>query len=282
MADGHAGESASSRASAGPFGMLNTMCNLFSPTPKNDVEVFIRRLVRHAVQLDDHDASKPVGPFGAGPFIRADGDVWRGQVGQWGLIRPGQRERIDHIQPKAAPGRKPPAPRPRSTNNARIEGIDSKPTFAEAWRQGRRCLVPADWYAEPNWETGRNIWWHLKRADGLPWFLAGLWSEWTDPQTGEIVPNFTLLTCNCDGHPLLGRLHKPERDPGTGEVLPAAQQDKRALTHVPPSHWDQWLQGTVADALALVAPAPTEAFDLADALRTDQALQRPTQTGSLF
>ncbi|MDE2434501.1 MAG: SOS response-associated peptidase family protein [Burkholderiales bacterium] len=72
-------------------------------------------------------------------------------------------------------GRKPPAPRPRSTNNARIEGIETKPTFALAWKAGRRCLVPADWYAEPNWETGKNIWRHLKRAGGLPWMLAGLW-----------------------------------------------------------------------------------------------------------
>jgi putative SOS response-associated peptidase YedK len=270
------------------------MCNLYSPTPKNDAEVFVRRMVRNGFRMDDFDASRPVGPFGAGAFIRAEGEGLIGQVGQWGLIRPGQRERVELMQPKPAAGRKPPAPRPRSTNNARIEGIASKPTFAEAWRTGRRCLIPANWYAEPNWETGKNIWWHLRRADGLPWFLAGLWSEWADPQTGEIVPNFTMLTCNCDGHPLLGRLHKPERDPQTGQVLPPDQQDKRSLAHIEPSNWARWLRGTVAEAQTLVSPAPLEMFDLSDAQATDVALQgqaqaqtqtqAPTQpqTGSLF
>lgn len=233
----------------------------------------MRRMVRVGFRFDDYDASKPVGPFGAGSFIRAEGEGLRGQVGQWGLIRPGQPERIDYIHPRAAPGRKAPAPRPRSTNNARIEGIEKKPTFADAWCNGRRCLVPANWYAEPNWETGKNVWWHLKRADGLPWFLAGLWSEWTDPHTGEIVPNFTMITCNCDGHPLLGRLHKPEPD------LPPDAQDKRSLVHVAPEHWGHWLRGTEEDARALVKPQSAEVFDQGDAQRTDALL---SGSGSLF
>jgi len=252
------------------------MCNLYRPTPNNDVEVFVRRMVRTGLKLDDYDASKPVGPFGTGAFIRAEGDGLRSQVGQWGLIRPGQRVRIDYIVGKAQPGHKPPAPRPRSTNNARIEGIETKPTFREAWAQGRRCLVPANWYAEPNWETGKCVWWHLARADALPWMLAGLWSEWTDPHTGELVPNFTMITCNCDTHPLLRRLHKP--DP----KLPANAQDKRSLIHLEPAVWSQWLQGTEADARDLIRPAPAQLFDLADATRTDALLDGGGATGSLF
>lgn len=38
---------------------------------------------------------------------------------------------------------------------------------------------------EPYWGTGKNIWWRFWREDGEPWALAGLWSEWTDPETGE-------------------------------------------------------------------------------------------------
>jgi putative SOS response-associated peptidase YedK len=252
------------------------VCNLYSPTSKRDLEVFVRRMVRGTLRLDEYDASKPVGPLGAGAFIRPDGQDLRWQVGQWGLIRPGQPERIDYIQPKATPGRKPPAPRPRSTNNARIEGIEKKPTFADSWRKGRRCLVPANWYAEPNWETGKNIWWHLKRADGLPWFLAGLWSEWTDPQTGELVPNFTMITCNCDGHPLLGRLHKPE--PG----LPPDAQDKRSLIHVDAVNWDQWLLGTESEARDLIEPQPAAVFNQSDALATSALLSGGPESGTLF
>ena len=139
-------------------------------------------------------------------------------------------------------------------------------------RQGQRCLILADWYQEPNWETGKNIWWRLRRADGAPWALAGLWSEWTDPQTGELVPNFTMITCNCDGHPLLGRLHKP--DP----KLPPDQQDKRAVAHIDPMDWHTWLHGAQADALELVRPQVTEVFDLSDARATDALLASPQRS----
>jgi hypothetical protein len=182
------------------------------------------------------------GPFGTGLFIRQVGDHLRGQLGQWGLIRPGQTARVDYIQPKALAGKK----------------------------------APATWYAEPNWETGKNIWWHLKRADGQPWFLAGLWSEWTDQASGEVVPNFTMITCNCDNHPLLGRLHKP--DP----KLAPDQQDKRSLAHIDPGNWDQWLHGTEAEARELIQPQPLTVFDMSDASRTDALLADPAESGSLF
>lgn len=236
------------------------MCNLYHVTPKVDFEVYVRR---HAEGWDlaEHEL-RTVGPNQDGVFYRASRDRVVGQVGQWGMIRPGQPERVDYL-PSKVPGKRG---RPRSTNNARIEGIDRKVTFRAAWSAGQRCLVPAAWYQEPNWETGKNIWWQLRRADGDPWMLAGLWSEWVDPQTGEVVPNFTMITTNCDHHPLLNRLHKPDPD------LPPDAQDKRSLAHIEPVDWDRWLRGTLDDALALVRPPPLEAFDLGDAQRTDAVL----------
>lgn len=236
------------------------MCNLYHVSPKDDFAIYIRR---HAAgwMMPDYEM-RTVGPNQPGVFFRAAGPDVVGEVGQWGLIRPGQPERIDYL-PSKVPGKRG---RPRSTNNARIEGIEKKATFKAAWLSGRRCLVPAAWYQEPNWETGKNIWWQLKRADGDPWMLAGLWSEWTDLKTGELVPNFTMLTTNCDSHPLLNRLHKPDPE------LPPDAQDKRSLVHVNPADWEQWLRGSVDEALQLVRPPALEAFDLADAVKTDQAL----------
>jgi hypothetical protein len=37
-----------------------------------------------------------------------------------------------------------------------------------------------------------------------------------------------MITQNCDGHPLLALMHKPEVDKD-GRVLPVNQQDKRAV-----------------------------------------------------
>ena len=228
------------------------MCNLYAISPKGEAE---RAVAAAGWRLSGADwGQRTVGPSQQGVFLVAGAeDELRAVLGQWGMIRPGQ------------PARQP--EKRYQTNNARVESVAEKPTYRHAWARGQRCLIPAEWYAEPNWETGKNIWWHLKRADGAPWFLAGLWSEWTDPATGEVVPNFTALTVNCDDHPMLARLHKP--DP----KLPADQQDKRSLAHIEAQPWEQWLHGTVDDALQLVRPAPVESFDQADALKTDRLLE---------
>jgi len=64
-----------------------------------------------------------------------------------------------------------------------------------------------------------------------------------------------MITVNCDGHPLLGRLHKP--DP----KLPDDAQDKRSVVPIEFEDVDAWLHGTVEQAKALVQlPAP-EVFD---------------------
>ena len=123
-----------------------------------------------------------IGPNQDGPFLRlVDGGI-KEEVGQWGLIRPGMPTRVEMTKG-----------RPRLTNNCRSETMASKPTFRQSWREGRRCLIPAWSFDEPNYETKKNVWWQMSRADGLPWGLAGLWSEWTDPESGELVMSYTMI-----------------------------------------------------------------------------------------
>jgi len=59
--------------------------------------------------------------------------------------------------------------------------------------------------------TVKSISWGFARADGEAWALAGIWSEWQDKETGEIVPSYSMITQNCDGHPLMALMHRPER-----------------------------------------------------------------------
>jgi putative SOS response-associated peptidase YedK len=115
--------------------------------------------------------------------------------------------------------------------------------------------VPAESFFEPCWESGRNVWWRFRRADGQPWGLAGLWNTWTDLRSGEIVESYTLLTLNADAHPLMRRMHKP--DP----KLPADRQDKRSVVPVALEDVDTWLFGTQAEAAALIRLTPAEDFD---------------------
>jgi len=225
------------------------MCNLYHMAPRDHVERYFR------AQLPDGYHEAAVGPYNSGLILRAAPAGLQALMAQWGMIAPGARARR-------------PDSRAILTNNARAESVATRPTYRDAWRSGQRCLIPCAWYQEPNWETGRNIWWRLRRADGQPWALGGIWSTWTDPATGEIVPSYSMLTINCDGHPLLGRLHKP--DP----KLPPDGQDKRATVMLEPEHWQAWLQGSEAEARALLQVPPVERFDLSETAATDAALAR--------
>ena len=115
------------------------MCNLYHVSPKGDLSTYFRALPTPGLM------EAPVGPFGGGIFLRRIEGELVGTLGQWGLIRPGQPGRIDYLPARPGPDGKARKPRPRSTNNARIEGIESKPTFKAAWKSGQRCLVPAQW-----------------------------------------------------------------------------------------------------------------------------------------
>ena len=226
------------------------MCNLYHMAPRDHVERYFR------VQVPEGYREMAVGPYNTGLILHGAADGLQPLMAQWGMVAPGSRARR-------------PESRAILTNNARAESIASRPTYRDAWRRGQRCLIPCAWYQEPNWETGKNIWWRLTRADGAPWALGGIWSTWTDPATGEIVPSYSMITVNCDGHPLLGRLHKP--DP----KLPADAQDKRSVVALEPEDWQAWLQGDEATARSLLRAPPLERFDPTVSHPTDEALRRP-------
>ena len=188
-----------------------------------------------------------IGPMQDGPFVRAQGEL---AVGQWTLIPDGSGTPI----PQDRNGRR------LSTNNTRREKLKIRASIAHPiWSRGQRCLIPAVDFDEPYWGTGANIWWRFARADGKLWALGGLWNDWIDPATGEVVSSYSMLTQNCDAHPLLKLMHKPERDKN-GNVLPPEKQDKRAVVPIEREHWDQWLHGTPAQADALIQLPALEVF----------------------
>ena len=59
----------------------------------------------------------------------------------------------------------------------------------------------------------------------------------------------------------LKRMHKPERDPATKEVLPPEKQDKRSVIPIELGDVDQWLAGTVEEAQELLKLTPVDVFD---------------------
>jgi putative SOS response-associated peptidase YedK len=221
------------------------MCNRYAPPRPQDI---IRRWRPRQAVVDFPPG--PVFPRSPAPFLRAarprtDGadvdDVPELVVGLWGLV------------PSFAKS----ARLPYATHNARFEELSAKASYRQPWARGQRCIIPAAWFDEPCWETGRNVWWRFRRADGQSWALAGLWNTWTDPLTGELVESYTMLTINADAHPLMRRMHKP--DP----ALPPDGQDKRSVVVLRPEDEAIWLHGCPAEAAAVVGLAPVEDFDAA-------------------
>lgn len=53
--------------------------------------------------------------------------------------------------------------------------------------------------------------------------VASLWDQCTDTTTGEIVTSFTMLTVKADGHPVMGRFHRPGDEKCSAVVLETRQ-----------------------------------------------------------
>ena len=212
------------------------MCNRYVAPSEGDIERFWQ--VSRGPQPFD---LREVFPRAPGPFIRALPTAPESElvVGQWGLIPWFAKEaRLSY-----------------STNNARFEEIAHKASFKQSWQSGQRCIVPAWSFDEPCWESGHNVWWRFRRADGTPWGLAGLWNTWIDKTTGEVHESYTVLTINADQHPLMRRMHKP--DP----KLPPDAQDKRSVVAIELSDCDSWLRGDRQSAIRLMRPPPLELID---------------------
>ncbi|BAL23698.1 SOS response-associated peptidase [Azoarcus sp. KH32C] len=209
------------------------MCNRYVSADEAAIERFW-----HIGRHNQPRWAADIFPRVPGPFIRSVRGTSELElvVGQWGLIPFFARTPVLKY----------------STNNARFEEISEKASYKQSWARGRRCIIPAWSFDEPCWETGRNVWWRFQRADDAPWGLAGLWNAWTDPETGEIIESYTMLTVNADAHPLMSRMHKP--DP----KLPADQQDKRSVVAIEFADLSKWLTGTQAEAATLVRPPSME------------------------
>jgi putative SOS response-associated peptidase YedK len=82
--------------------------------------------------------------------------------------------------------------------NARAEGIAERPAFRQALVK-RRCVIPVDafyeWQARPGQKA--KLPWAVRRTDGRPMAMAGLWEVWWDreaPGGTDPVRTCTIVT----------------------------------------------------------------------------------------
>jgi len=103
------------------------------------------------------------------------------------------------------------------TLNARGETIFEKPSFRAA-AKSKRCLVVVSGYFEHYWAdpTGKNkIPYYIELKSGLPMYLSGLWEEWTDKETGEMLHTVSIVTTKAND--ALAKVHN--RDPKNPRML---------------------------------------------------------------
>ena len=84
------------------------------------------------------------------------------------------------------------------TLNARYETIKTKPSFKNA----KRCLIFADGFYEWKWldKQGKKKQKHLIELPNSELFsFAGLYDQWVDKQTGEIINSCSIVTTEAKG-----------------------------------------------------------------------------------
>ena len=181
-----------------------------------------------------HEYPPETFPGYAAPIIRADASAASGlkvDLASFGLIPAWSKDRSIG----------------RRTYNARTETVADKPSYRTAWRRRQLCLVPMERFFEPCWETKKAVRWSIHRQDWEPFTVAAIWDSWTDNGTGEIVESFSMLTINADGHPIMGRFHKPA-------------DERRSLVVVPRESWHDWLTVTPGTAGSMLSQMPVDQY----------------------
>lgn len=77
--------------------------------------------------------------------------------------------------------------------NARVETVGTKPAFRDSF-SARRCIVPADGFYEWEPKVRGKLPHYFYAPDRNPLALAGLWTSWRDPDTGDPVRTCTIVT----------------------------------------------------------------------------------------
>ena len=131
-------------------------------------------------------------------------------VSQWGLVPFWAKDKKDIWN---------------KTLNARGEAIFEKNSFKTS-AKNKRCLIYIDGFYEHHHHGKETVPYYISRKDLQPIALAGLWNEWTDPETGEIRNTFSIVTT--EGNPMMAEIHNnPKMEgPRMPVILPDGLEDE--------------------------------------------------------
>jgi len=90
------------------------------------------------------------------------------------------------------------------TFNAKSETLAEKPSFRNVLNR-KRCLVLANGFYEWHTEERTKIPYYIGIRDQTAIALAGLYDQWTNPQSGESLNTFTIITTRAN--PMMEEIH---------------------------------------------------------------------------
>ena len=129
---------------------------------------------------------------------------------------------------------------------ARNETVSTVQAYRDAWLAGQRCIIPMQAFFEDDLRSGKPVPTRISRVDGQPMGVAGVWSSWTDPASGQELISYAILTVNANSHALMHRYQHPgseKRMPailneGAYDAWLTARQDKaREFLRAYPANW---------------------------------------------
>lgn len=139
-----------------------------------------------------------------------------------------------------------------NTLNARGETIFEKPSFKLAAAQ-HRCIVYVDGFYEHHHYNGKTYPFFIQQKSKEPLALAGLYSEYTNPETGGVMNTFTIVTT--EGNSLLTKIHNNPKLKGPRMPLILSQGAEEAwLTETAEQHVEKKVQ-------ALIESFPSEKLE---------------------
>ena len=198
------------------------MCGRYSITTPAEA---MRRVFRFSGPLPNLPPRYNVAPTQQVPIVRRarnDGERELAQV-RWGLIPFWAKD--TSISYKLI--------------NARAEGIDAKPSFREAFKRGRRCLIAADGFYEWQKKGAAKQPRRITLKDGEPFAFAGLWERWEKAPDGMPIESCTIITTAAN------QLLRPLHD--------------RMPVILPPDDYAAWLgEDAARDVAELLQPYPSE------------------------
>jgi putative SOS response-associated peptidase YedK len=115
---------------------------------------------------------------------------------QWGLI-PSWVKSLDEAEKMRS-----------YTLNARSNTVFEKSSFRQAIRK-RRCLVPADGFYEWREYKGKKYPYYIYLKNRDIFSFAGIWDEWINHETGEILKTFSILTT--EANHLMEQIHNTKK-----------------------------------------------------------------------